>query len=139
MSARTRRATLLEGSCDCGTNLGAWKDILEKAPGTVFRLVRKSCWILLISRANFFLVVQRRTILVVTVGFLHHQFAARAISNRAGTRQILDSRKLLTATKRTMKLDPYRKQRGIQLLRPPGARHFSYRGSRLSRWFKRLI
>src|SRR6267142_2639679 len=79
MSARTRRATRLEGSCDGGTKGGAWKDILEKAHGTVFRLVRKSCWILLISRANFFLVVQRRAILVVTVGFLHHPFAARAI------------------------------------------------------------
>ena len=76
MSARTRRATVPEGFCD---DVAAWKDILEKAHGTVFRLVRKSCWILLISRANFFLVVQRRAILVVTVSFLHHPFAARAI------------------------------------------------------------
>jgi hypothetical protein len=71
---------VLEVSYDDGTNVGAWKDILEKVQGTVFRLVRKSFWILLISLANLFLVVQRRAVLIVTVSFLHHPFAARAIS-----------------------------------------------------------
>ena len=63
------------------------EDILEKAQGTVFRLVRKSFGILLISLANLFLVVQRRAILVVTVSFLHHLFAALPLEINGRPRQ----------------------------------------------------
>ncbi len=107
-----RRATVLERSCD---DVTAWSDILEKAQGTVFRLVGKSFRILLISRASSLCNLCVLCVSVVTKSEqINHKDTENTEVAQRRQPKFLTRETLVTLTKGKMKLDAYRKQRRIQ-------------------------